>query len=151
MVMSQLEFKTQVHAPLKEVWRAWTDPNILTKWFSPHANIEARLGGPFELFFDPANHEHQCTKRCNVTGFEPYTRLSFSWRGPEELHHVMDPENHQTHVHVSLEERGEDTEVTITHEGWGEGKDWGEAKEWHRRAWVGVVESFERFFEDGEE
>lgn len=148
--MSELNFKTEVRAPLREVWHAWTDSDTITEWFSPHANIEPRLGGAFELFFDPANHEHQCTKGCMITRFEPHTRLSFSWRGPDELHHVMDPDNPQTHVHVSLKEKGAVTKVTIIHDGWGTGDDWKEAKTWHRRAWMQVLESFERFFDGGQ-
>ena len=150
-MMSELKFKTKVHAPIQKVWQAWTDPDIITKWFSPHANIEPKKGGAFELFFDPTNHEHQCTKGCKITRFEPQMHLSFSWRGPDEFHHVMDPENPQTHVHVSLKEIGADTEVTITHNGWRTGKDWKEAKDWHLRAWTHVINSFEKFFNEKSE
>jgi predicted enzyme related to lactoylglutathione lyase len=53
----------------------------------------------------------------------------------------MDPDTPQTHVHVSLKEKGAETEVTIIHDGWGTGKDWKEAKDWHQRAWTQVVSS----------
>ena len=148
--MSVIEIKTRLEAPVGEVWRAWTDPETLTKWFSPHANIEPRLGGAYELFFDPTNHEHQCTRGCRITSFEPEERLSFSWRGPDKLHHVMDPCEPQTHVHVSLKERGAGTEVAIVHDGWGEGEDWKAAREWHQRAWEQVTRSLERHLNEEE-
>ncbi len=146
--MSELKFQKTIQAPIKEVWHAWTDSETITKWFSPHANIEPNLGGAYELFFDPANYDHQCTKGCKITRFDPYTHLSFSWRGPEELHHVMDPDNPQTHVHVSLQEKGAETEVTLIHDGWGTGKDWKEAMGWHQGAWMQVVSSFEKYFSE---
>jgi uncharacterized protein YndB with AHSA1/START domain len=149
--MSEIELRARLEAPVGEVWHAWTDSDAVTKWFSPHANIEPRLGGAYELFFDPANHEHQCTKGCRITRFEPYARLSFSWRGPEELHHVMDPCEPQTHVHVSLKERGAETEVAIVHDGWGTGEDWKAARDWHQRAWEHVVRSIERYFNEEKE
>lgn len=144
--MSELEYKIRVQAPVEKVWYAWTDENTITEWFSPHANIDPRLGGSYELFFDPDNHEHQCTKGCRITRFEPHTHLSFSWRGPEELHNVMDPEKPQTHVHVTLKEVDAETEVILVHDGWGTGKEWEKARDWHHKAWTGVISSLEKFF-----
>ena len=146
--MSELKYQLSLRASIQEVWHAWTDSNIITKWFSPHANIEPKLEGLYELFFDPNNHEHQCTKGCKITRFEPYTHLSFSWRGPDELHYVMDPDKHQTHVHVSFRKNDEGTEVTIIHDGWGIGKDWEVAKEWHNQAWIQVISSLRKYFND---
>jgi len=146
--MSELKYKTRLQAPVKDVWHAWTDSNIITKWFSPHANIDPKLGGAYELFFDPTNHEHQCTKGCKITRFDPCAHLSFSWRGPEELHHVMNPDNPPTNVHVSLNGLGAETEVTIIHDGWSLGKEWKKAKDWHQNAWMQVVSSLEKYFNE---
>jgi uncharacterized protein YndB with AHSA1/START domain len=148
--MGELKFQIKLQAPIKEVWHAWTDSDTITKWFSPHANIVPKLGGAYELFFDPSNHDHQCTKGCKITRFEPFTSISFSWRGPEELN-VMDPDYPQTHVHVTLKERGAETWVSIIHDGWGKGKGWKEAENWHQRAWIQVVSSLEKYFDQDNE
>jgi hypothetical protein len=60
----------------------------------------------------------------------------------------MDPDKHQTHVHVSLRKNDEEAEVTIIHDGWGTGKDWEAAKEWHNQAWIQVISSLRKYFND---
>jgi len=77
-----IRIEVSVSSPPDLVWWAWTKFDRVTAWFAPEANVEARPGGPFELFFDPADHEHQRTRGFVFTLVEPKKRLGFTWKGP---------------------------------------------------------------------
>src|SRR4051812_42924708 len=40
-----IEKRIVVAAPPAAVWRAWTDPAVITRYFAQKANIELRIGG----------------------------------------------------------------------------------------------------------
>ncbi len=42
-----------VKAPVEAVWKAWTTTEGIKCFFAPDARIEARPGGPFEVYFNP--------------------------------------------------------------------------------------------------
>jgi uncharacterized protein YndB with AHSA1/START domain len=143
--MESLKFRVELKAPLEDVWRAWTDEGIITKWFSPEASIEARLGGAYELFFDPKDHDHMSTKGCTITEFEPMERLGYDWKGPDQFAALMNDPESLTYVEVEFQEEKGKTLISLEHGGWGEGDDWAEAREWHRIAWEGVMNQLESF------
>ena len=143
--MGRLEFQLKLQAPVEAVWHAWTDSETITKWFSPEAYIEPRLGGAYELYFDPDDHDHMSTKGCKITKIQPTTHLSFQWRGPDQYLHVMNDPEPATHVHIEFQEEGVETTITVIHEGWGTGQAWDEAREWHKKAWEGVLKDLQKF------
>ncbi|MDH5790551.1 MAG: SRPBCC domain-containing protein [Candidatus Bathyarchaeota archaeon] len=143
--METLRFEIQVGAPIEDIWHAWTDADTITEWFSPEANIEPRLGGAYELFFDPQDHDRMSTKGCVITEFEPMDHLGFGWKGPDQFAGLMNDTDDLTHVRVAFRKDKGGTRVSLAHGGWGEGDDWAEAREWHRRAWEGVLNQLESF------
>lgn len=136
----------RVDAPLEKVWEAWTDDEIIVKWFSPHANIEPELGGAYELFFDPEDHSHMSTIGCRVTRVEPMKKLFFQWKGPDQYAEFMNYPEPVTSVEVTFKESCGKTKVTMKHLGWGEGDEWAEACDWHVKAWEGVLDSLVKYF-----
>ncbi len=144
--MVTLRFEVKVGAPIEDVWNAWTNEETITGWFSPESNIEPCLGGAYELFFDPQDHDRMSTKGCVVTGFELMDRLVFSWKGPDQFADLMNDPDSLTHVKVTFREHKDGTRVSVAHGGWGEGEEWAEAREWHRRAWEGVLNQLVSFF-----
>jgi uncharacterized protein YndB with AHSA1/START domain len=144
--MSRLEFQLKLKIPIKLVWSAWIESEIIVKWFSPEAFIEPYKGGAYELYFDPLNHEHMSTKGCKITEITPFSHLSFQWRGPDQFIHIMNNPDPITHVHIEFNEKLEGTMITVVHEGWGIGEDWNKAKEWHYNAWKGVLHNLENYF-----
>jgi len=141
--MSELKFEEPLTKTPEVLWQEWTDPRKITDWFSPEANIEPRLGGAYELFFDPSNHDSMSTKGCRITEFRPFSRLAFQWKGPDQYAHFMnDPP--QTSVEVTLTPKGHGTELIIRHTGWKQSPEWMEAKEWHDKAWRGVLKNLRK-------
>ncbi len=72
----------------EQVWRAWTDPQALTRWWGPEgadkvsaAELDLRVGGRFRIVFGGAQgkeHEVQGVYK----EVEPGRRLSFTWVWP---------------------------------------------------------------------
>lgn len=143
--MGTLEFKLTLNAPIEKVWHTWTDSQDITNWFSPEAHIEPRLGGPYELYFDPSNHGHQSTKCCKIIEIKPMKSLGFQWKGPDMYHETMNTSAPITYVHVTFKPEGEKTHLTVNHGGWGKGEKWDEAKAWHVNAWEGVLAALQKY------
>jgi uncharacterized protein YndB with AHSA1/START domain len=72
-------------APPQKVWRAWTDPQTLKRWFGPDddgevllAEVDLRVGGRYRLQFQSPGGELN-----DVGGqyreVEPHRRLVFTW------------------------------------------------------------------------
>lgn len=101
-----------LHASAEKVWKAWTDPDLVLKWFGSdpngtglNASMDVRPGGAYEISFKNAagpNAEHTCFGK--YTEVEKYRRLAFSWTwknepGVESFVTVsLTPEKDHTHM-----------------------------------------------------
>jgi uncharacterized protein YndB with AHSA1/START domain len=139
-----------IAAPRDLVWWAWTESDRVAAWFAPEARLDARPGGAFELFFDPSDHDHQCTKGCVFTLVEPRKRLAFTWKGPNEFAALMNDQDSLTSVLATLYDQDGGTRVAVEHSGWGEGEEWAQARTWHQTAWEQVLGSLKAALESGE-
>ncbi len=65
-----LELKREVAVPPHLVWRAWTEPALLTQWFTPapwrttHCEIDLRPGGQFRTVMEGPNGEKNDSTGC---------------------------------------------------------------------------------------
>ena len=116
----------------EKVWRAWTDPQALKRWWGPGgqdpvslAELDVRVGGRFRIVFggpEGRDHEVQGVYRVVV----PPRRLVFTWTWPNST-----PERESL---VTLEFRPADggTELAFLHE-----QLFDEAvRDNHRRGWT---------------
>lgn len=111
-----LELRRTLAAPPERVYRAWTEPEVMARWFSPTTDhtvtihrLEPHVGGGYRLVFrhkDGALHTAIGTYRELVPG----ARLRFTWRWEEK------PAMPETLVTIDLLPRGEGTELVLTHE-----------------------------------
>lgn len=139
-----------VNAGPERTWQAWTRAEELTRWLTAEAHVEPRVGGPFELFWNPANHEVDSTIGCQILALREPEELQFNWKGPKELAHVMNtPGTPLTQVTVSLRPAAGGTEVTLVHTGWGEGPDWEQARQWHVKAWEMALGELQKHLDGG--
>jgi uncharacterized protein YndB with AHSA1/START domain len=107
-----LEVRRVLPASPDEVFRAWTDPSLLSRWMSPvghaEAEVDVRVGGSLRIVMVGEG------RRIEHTGeyleIDPPTRLAFTWRSE---YTGAEP----TIVRVSLAPSGEGTEFLLTHEG----------------------------------
>ena len=113
----EVRIERVIDAPREAVFRAWTDPDELRRWWGPgeyvtrHAEVDLRPGGAYLLVIQAAEGEpmqlagtfHEVT---------PPERLVYSWRW---VRGWSDPA--ESIVTVEFEELGERTRVLLVHGG----------------------------------
>jgi uncharacterized protein YndB with AHSA1/START domain len=112
----KVEVERVVPAPREDVFRAWTDPDILKRWFGPgeftvpDATLDVRPGGDYEIQMQPPGGGDAMTLVGTFRAIDPPSRLEFTWswsrvwaQAPESL------------VVVEFDEVEDGTRVRITH------------------------------------
>ncbi len=98
------------------VYRAWTDPDVVKRWFGPTpefttpiAEIDLRIGGAYRIGMKSPEGELYV-----ATGvyreIVPNEKLVFTWRWEN------DPSSPETVVTVEFKRSGQNTELLFTHE-----------------------------------
>lgn len=120
------------------------EPWLVHPYGGSHTEIESKLSGKYEIFWDKNGRENKSTLGCKITAIETGKFLSFEWKGPTEFAQFMNTADPLTHVVVFLIPVGNRenplTEVHLVHSGWGSSKEWDEAREWFRRSWSSAFE-----------
>lgn len=147
--MKPLEFEVNIISSKEQLWSAWTSSERAAKWFSPIANIEPKVGGSFELFFDPSDMNHMTTKGCKFLELIPLEELSFNWKGPDDFAEVMNKEP-LTIINVSFIEDDTSVRVKLSHSGWKTSQEWDAARAWHEIAWKQVLNSLKDYLESNQ-
>ena len=137
-----------VNATLDQSWDAWTTREGITSFFAPDAKVEARVGGPFQIYMDPdAAPGAKGADDMRFMALQPKSMLSFDWNAPPSLPVAR---AQRTFVVVRLEAVSpKQTRVTLTHTGWGDGGEWDKAYDYFDRAWGTVLENLQRRFDTG--
>jgi uncharacterized protein YndB with AHSA1/START domain len=129
-------------APAK-VWRAWTDPQALSRWFGPadteavtEARLDVRVGGAWHVRFRTADGEEH-----GVSGVyqevEPQRRLVFSWAWQSTPERV-------SRVTVQLRAVDGGTELDFRHDRFFDDQ----ARANHARGWTGTFVKLAAWLED---
>jgi uncharacterized protein YndB with AHSA1/START domain len=125
----------------EKAFEMFTVNEYLQSWLTELANVEPKLGGKYELFWDPADRENNSTIGCKITAIEKNKFLGFEWKGPPQFKHFMNTAVPLTHVIVFFMpcgdvESGLCSEVYLIHSGWGDSAEWQEAKSYFDKAWL---------------
>ena len=102
-------------APRERVFAALVDPEVLGEWWGPAGfttpalELDVRLGGRFRITMQPPEGE-EFHLAGEFTELDPPARLAYTFLW-EEPH----PDDRETHVTLSLEERDAATELTLDH------------------------------------
>ena len=149
MEQARLETKPSLelerHFPVapEKVWRAWTDPETLKRWWGPGerasvslAQIDLRPGGRFRIVFGgPQGNDHE------VQGVYkevvPNRKLVFTWTWPRTT-----PER-ESLVTVQIRPDGEGTSLTLIHEQFFDEA----ARDGHERGWTVTFGKLEAFLQ----
>jgi len=134
---SVLHLERFVPFPRALVYRALTDPGELARWWGPHGfrvpEIERELvvGGSYRIAMQPPEGEifYLSGEFLEVA---PPARLAYTFRWSPP-----DPDDRETIVVLSMEERPDGTEVHLTHRGFATAA----RRALHETGWT---ESFER-------
>ena len=101
-------------APVKLVWQAWTEPELLMLWFGSDPNgtvqkaeVDLRVGGAYEINFKDSDlSEHACHGM--FIEIVEKSKLVFSWEWKSEPGHI-------SQVEVNLFPFGEKTKMIFEH------------------------------------
>jgi uncharacterized protein YndB with AHSA1/START domain len=132
-----------IDAPRTDVFHAWTDPEHLRRWWGPgaftcpEADVDLRPGGSYRLVMQPTAGE-PFVLGGTYREVDPPARLVYTWRwdtGPAA-------DGSESLVTVEFRDRGERTEVVLTHSDFPESH--GAAP--YRMGWEGGFAKFDALF-----
>jgi uncharacterized protein YndB with AHSA1/START domain len=134
-------FTVSARLPVSQAlaFRFFTEKNFLESWLTSVADVDARLDGKYELFWEPENPEVNSTKGCRITAYEQDRLVAFEWKGPVQFQSFMNTADPLTHVAVFFDSCGDSartfSNVVLVHSGWRLNPEWVEARHWQKRAW----------------
>lgn len=135
-----LTMKRRLKATPAEVWRAWTDPKLLMRWFGPEnvetieAEVDPRVGGTYRVvMLENTGERHQVSG--SYQEVVENERLVFSWSW------ITTPER-VSRVTVTLKQDGAETILTLVHEKLFDEQ----AVKGHTHGWTGSLVKLEEMF-----
>ena len=136
-----LTIKRRIDASPEKIFRAWTEPEKITRWFGPeevevlHAETDARVGGRYRIIArSPDGEQHESGRYCEVV---PNEKLVFTWAWRST------PER-ESLVTVLLGADGGGTLLTLIHEQFFDEA----ARDGHEHGWNGSMDKLERAVRD---
>jgi uncharacterized protein YndB with AHSA1/START domain len=130
------------HYPVapEKVWRAWTDPQALSRWFGPGepdsvtlAELDVRAGGRYRIaFHTPDGEQHEVSGQYREV--QTNRRLSFTWAWKSTPDRV-------SLVSIELRPSARGCELDFLHERFFDQQ----ARDNHERGWTGAFEKLDSF------
>ena len=144
-----LDKEAMVPASVDDVWTAWTTREGIISFFAPDAQVDARPGGAFHIYFNPLGTAgSKGADDMRYMALQPKPMLSFDWNAPP---HLPNARAQRTLVIVRFAPvDAKQTRVALHHVGWGDGDEWDRAYAYFDRAWTSVLDSLKKRFESGQ-
>jgi len=142
-----LTLKRHFPVAAEKVWRAWTDPQALSRWFGPGgpgdpqtvsvADLDVRVGGRFRLVFGgPDGNEHEAAGIYKEVVAN--RKLVFSWCWPRST------PDRVSQITILLRPEGGGTDFEFRHEQFFDEA----ARDGHQRGWTSTFAKLERFLQE---
>jgi uncharacterized protein YndB with AHSA1/START domain len=139
---TSLEITRFINAPPARVYKAWTDPAELQRWFGPEdvrtikIDADVRVGGKYRWdLVNQQGEEMGCLGEYRE--LVPGKKVVFTWKWDDDEAW----ENHNSVVTVEFSPRDGGTEVKLTHERLPSE----ESRDRHNEGWNSVLERLEKF------
>ena len=137
-----LNLKRLINAPVETVYIAWTDPEVMRRWFAPgempvaRAVTEVEVGGRFLVEMRGADGQSYLTRGI-YREVVPNRRLVHTWR--------WEGDDIESLVTVEFEaESVQTTRLTLTHSRFAQA----EARDRHEKGWTGCLAKLEALYAD---
>jgi len=139
---TSLEIIRFINAPPARVYKAWTDPAELQRWFGPEdvrtikIDADVRVGGKYRWdLLKQDGEEWACLGEYRE--LVPGKKIVFTWKWDDD----ESWENHNSIVTVEFSAHGGGTEVKLTHEKLPSE----ESRDRHNQGWNSVLDRLEKF------
>jgi uncharacterized protein YndB with AHSA1/START domain len=134
-------------APRERVFAAWTDPQLLRKWWAAQhgwqtsaADVDLRREGRYRLSMRDPLADAEYTVSGEYLEVTPPERLVYTWAWEGEAEIMSGSE--ETIVTVEFVPDGEVAQVIVTHEGFADER----ISSLHCEGWTGCLDNLERLF-----
>jgi uncharacterized protein YndB with AHSA1/START domain len=107
-------FECDLAEPLAQVWRALTEPELLSAWLMPN-DIRPEVGARFT--FQAEEDAGSGSIECEVLAVEPLRLLRYSWRGEDGNRDASDRALDSTVTFVLAETPDGGTHLRLVHDG----------------------------------
>jgi uncharacterized protein YndB with AHSA1/START domain len=137
-----IQIRMELECDINHAFDLFTVNELLESWLPEKAEVGSKVGGKYELFWDPQNREINSTIGCKITSIEMDKFLSFEWKGPEMFQSFMnfcDPLTHVVVVFSSSSDNPKKTTLFIFHSGWRNDPEWQKARDYFEKAWSGAL------------
>jgi uncharacterized protein YndB with AHSA1/START domain len=137
-----IQIEIELNCNVSQAFDFFTVNEKLESWLPEKAEIEPKVGGKYELFWDSQNREINSTIGCKITSIEKDKFISFEWKGPEMFQSFMnfcDPLTHVVVVFSSSSDDPKKTKIYFFHSGWRDDPGWREARDYFEKAWSGAL------------
>ncbi len=117
----KLEVRRQFNAPVETVFKAWTDPEFLAKWFGPKGftipdvKSDLKVGGEYAIAMQPPEGD-MFYHRGRYTEINPPSKLAFTWILENQECDGSSGLTCETVVTISLSEVDGGTEILLVHD-----------------------------------
>ena len=138
---SALYLERTFAAPPDQVFAAWTDPELLKRWWGPHgfstpaADVDLRAGGCFRIAMKPPQGDVY-----HLTGafreVERPQRLVYTWVWDGKFRDGSEMRMPETLVTVEFRACDHGTQVALTHDGFPDQ----ERRDGHEQGWSGCLD-----------
>jgi uncharacterized protein YndB with AHSA1/START domain len=137
-----IEITQTVEAPPERVFRALTDADELSRWWTTRAASDPRTGGSFSYTWEfQQDTDRNHTREDRYLDVTPNEHLRYDWPMPRG----------NTVVDFRLDPSGDGTIVKLVHSGWGSDSEWDESVEMHRQGWNFFLGNLKSYLERGED
>ncbi len=143
-----LDKEVVVNATLEQAWDAWTTREGIVSFFAPDALVQARPGGPFQIYFNPlAEPGLKGADDMRFLAVQPRRMISFDWSAPPSLPQARQQRSVVIVRFAPVDERR--TRVSLHHVGWGDGGEWDQAYAYFDKVWGQVLGQMQKRFDQG--
>ncbi len=137
--------KSILNCSTEQVFKLFTENQALETWLTEKADVEPKVHGKYELYWNPDKPEENSTIGCRILDIESPYYLNFEWKGPPQFAAEMNKLRPLTNVTVFFSPRDNGTQSTLIHTGWGDSKEWEEARQFFIHAWDRAFSRLEEY------
>lgn len=144
---TSLRLERTFDAPAEDVFDAWTNPEVLRRWWSadptwrtPTVEVDLRVGGSYRLSMENPEDGSRHTVIGEYMEIDRPERLLYSWAWENQGGQAGDapiPEPHVSLVSVQFLQEGGQTTVILEHSDLASQ----ESAERHEAGWIGCLEN----------